>query len=179
MTRNLKDLIQDFTPAARTSAEATVPEVATEAAPASFVDGPTAAAMVDWLDALAALADLLDEETATVADVDPRRLEAFTRRKLAMAERLDDLASGPGTALAEAVAADADLRAMAACAVERLERATRANAAALMAMREGVMAVNRHLVRAVEKAASDGLYAPSGEAVRPVELSTAGIDAEL
>ncbi|HSK40414.1 MAG TPA: flagellar protein FlgN [Arenibaculum sp.] len=179
MTRSLKDLIQDFTPAARTEAAAVVPEAAAEAAPASFVDGPTAAAMVDWLDALASLADLLDEETAAVGDGDPWSLEAFARRKLAMAERLDAFASGPGPALAAAVAADADLRAMAAGAVERLEHAVRANAAALAAMREAVMAVNRHLIRAVETAASDGLYAASGEAVRPVELSTAGIDAEL
>lgn len=176
MTRSLKDVIRTFV---RDAPEAVpAPEPQPEAGPAPFVDGPAAAAMVDWLDAMTALADLLDEETAVVERGDAHGLDAFARRKLAVGERLEALMPASGS-LGTAVAANADLRAMALRTVERLERSVRLNAAALAAMRDAVTAISRHLLRAAETAASDGLYARSGQALRPVELSASGVDAQL
>lgn len=176
MTLSLKDVIRTFV--RETPDEAPVPEPRDDAGPAPFVDGPSAAMMVDWLDAMAALADLLDEETAVVGRGETGGLEAFARRKHAVGERIEALMPLSGS-LGAAVAANADLRAMALRAVERLERSVRLNAAALGAMRDAVASINRHLLRAAEKAASDGLYARSGEALRPVELPVSGIDAKL
>lgn len=177
MSRKLKDLIRTFEPAAK-AAEAEAARPAADPAPVPFVDGPTAAAVVDFVDAILAVAALLEEETVAVAAGDPWKLDIFAVRKLAVVDRLDAVAAQLRETRPD-VAGHPDLRAMALGAVERLDRAVAANTSALSAMREAVLSINRTLLSAVEKAASEGLYAPSGQAVRPIELSTAGVDAEL
>ena len=176
MSRKLKDLIRTFEPAAKPAEPVAAPVAAP--VPAPFVDGPTAAAMVGFSDAVAAVAALLEEETAAVVAGDPWKLDAFTLRKLAVADRLEAVTAELKEVRPD-IAGNPDLRTMALRAIERLDRAVAATTAALSAMREAVLSVNRTLLGAVEKAASEGLYAPSGQAVRPIELSTAGIDAEL
>jgi hypothetical protein len=177
MSRRLKDLIRTFEPAAKPAEPAAAQPEAAPAA-AAFVDGPTAAAMVDFTDAVIAVAALLEEETEAVEAGDPWKLDIFAVRKLAVADRLEAV-TAELKEIRPNIAGNPDLRAMALQAIERLDRAVAANTSALSAMREAVLSVNRTLLSAVEKAASEGLYAPSGQAVRPVELSTAGVDAEL
>lgn len=174
MSRRFKDLIREFAPDVKPAEP--MPEAVAEPDAPALTDGPTAVVMTAFLDAVGELTALLEEETAAIAAGTLDGLEGFARRKQAMADRLDGI-------MAEANAAPLrltdDLRAMILDRVERLDRAINANAAGLVAMRRAVLAINRSLLSALEKAASDGLYAPTGQAVRPVELSAAGLNAEL
>ncbi len=174
MSRHLKDLIREFAPDRKVEEPVSAPTPEPEAA--ALADGPTALVMTEFLDAVATLSALMEEETAAIAAGDLAGLEGFARRKLVMADRLEAIMlqiRADGGGLSD------DLRAMALERIERLDRAVGDNAAGLVAMRKAVLAINRNLLSALEKAASDGLYAPSGHAVRPVELSASGLNAEL
>lgn len=174
MSRRFKDLIREFAPEPKPAAPTPEPVPETEAP--ALADGPTAVVMTAFLDAVAELNALLEEETAAVAAGTLDGLESFARRKQAMADRLEAIMAEANTAH---LRLNDDLRAMVLDRVERLDRAINDNAAGLVAMRRAVLAINRSLLAALEKAASDGLYAPTGQAVRPVELSAAGLNAEL
>ncbi|PWC42580.1 flagellar protein FlgN [Azospirillum sp. TSO22-1] len=175
MSRGLRDVIREFARDRRPKPEA-APAPAEPVAALPAVDGATAVVMVEFLDTVRALSDLLDEENAAIAAGEVNGLEGFARRKLGMAERLEGLLA---QADADGVALNGDLRAMALERIERLDRAVSDNAAGLVALRKAVLTINRTLLNALEKAASDGLYAPTGRAIRPVELSASGLNAEL
>lgn len=174
MSRSLKDLIRTF--AADPEPEemdVVLPESETDG---DLADGPTALVMVEFLDSVAALTDLLETETKLIIAGDLAPLESFARQKQALADRLEGMSAASRN---EPVSLNTALRAMALARIERLDRAVAANAAALVAMRKALLSINRSLLAALEKAASDGLYAPGGTAVRPVELSASGLDARL
>lgn len=174
MSRRFKDLIREFVAEPAPAA----PEPAAPAAPEApaLADGPTAVLMTEFLDAVDELNALLDEETGALSAGILDGLEGFARRKQAMAERLESIV---GQAKADGLTLGEDLRAMVLDRIERLDRAVGDNAAGLVAMRKAVLAINRNLLTALEKASSDGLYARSGHSVRPVELSVSGLNAEL
>lgn len=174
MSRRFKDLIREFV------ADPT-PAVPEPVAPAPseapvLADGPTAVLMTEFLDAVDELNALLDEENAALSAGTLDGLEGFARRKQAMAERLESIV---GQAKADGLRLGDDLRAMVLERIERLDHAINDNAAGLVAMRKAVLAINRNLLAALEKASSDGLYARSGHSVRPVELSASGLNTEL
>lgn len=172
MTRHLKDVIRTFEPERRIEAE-----VADDTVTAiEFADGASALYVADFVDAIDALASLLDEETAEIKAARTAPMEKLTPRKLAMIDVLDQLNA---RAAKEPITLTPDLRAMVLTRIENLDRAIVANTAGLVAMRNAVLTINRALLKAIEKAASDGLYAPNGLAVRPVELSMARLDAAL
>lgn len=175
MSRRFKDLIREFAPDAKPEADA-APVAAAEPEIPALADGPTAVVMTEFLDTVAELSVLLDEETAALAAGELEGLEVYARRKQAMADRLGGIVT---QAQSGTLRLNDDLRAMILERVERLDRAINDNAAGLVAMRKAVLSINRSLLVALEKAASDGLYAPSGHAVRPVELSASGLNAEL
>ena len=175
MSRRFKDLIREFAPDAKSEAE-TAPIAAPEPEAPALADGPTALMLTEFLDTVAELSVLLDEETAALAAGELDGLEGFARRKQAMADRLNGIMAQVQTGT---LRLNDDLRAMILERVERLDRAINENAAGLVAMRKAVLSINRSLLVALEKAASDGLYAPSGHAVRPVELSASGLNEEL
>ncbi|MDQ2103614.1 flagellar protein FlgN [Azospirillum isscasi] len=172
MSRRFKDLIREFAPDAK-PVEEIAPALPEPEAPA-LADGPTAVVMTEFLDTVAELSALLEEETAALSAGTLDGLEGYARRKQAMADRLGGIMAQAGT-----LRLNDDLRAMILDRVERLDRAINENAAGLVAMRKAVLSINRSLLVALEKAASDGLYAPTGHAVRPVELSASGLNAEL
>lgn len=174
MSRTLKDMIRTF--AADPDPDALEAAAGLPAIVEPLADGPTALVMVEFLDAVAALTDLLETESKAVIAGNLAPLESFAREKQAIADRLEGIT---GSARHEPVTLNATLRAMALARIERLERAVAANAAALVAMRKALLSINRTLYTAMEKAASDGLYARAGTAVRPVELSVSGLDASL
>lgn len=172
MSVTLKDLIHEFapdqTPDAPSSAESAV------AAPA--YDGPTALFMTDFLDAVEALCTVLEEESACIAAGMLSQLEVYARRKLAMVERLESVGE---QARAAAISLPEDLRTMTLGRIERLNKAVNENATGLAVLRKAALTINRNLLSALEKAASDGLYASSGQAIRPVELSASGLNTTL
>ncbi|MGQ9369313.1 flagellar protein FlgN [Azospirillum sp. ST 5-10] len=170
-TVTLKDLIHEFAPDAMPVAAADGP-----VAEGPAYDGPTALAVTEFLDAVEALAAVLEEETACIGAGTLDRLEVFAHRKAAMAERLQAVAE---QARADGIRLPDDLRSMTLDRVERLEKAIDANASGLVALRKAVLTVSRNLLTALEKASSDGLYARSGHAVRPVELSASGLNTTL
>ncbi|WP_029008811.1 hypothetical protein [Azospirillum halopraeferens] len=172
MSLTLKDLIHEFAPDAVPEA----PAVAEAPAAPDLCDGPTALAVSEFLDAVDALAAALEEETACIDAGMLDRLEVFAHRKTAMAERLETVAE---RARAEGIRLPEDLRAMTLERIERLDRAIRANTTGLVALRKAVLTISRNLLTALEKANSDGLYARSGHAVRPVELSASGLNTTL
>lgn len=174
MSRRFKDLIREFAPERKPDAPA--PEAAPEPAAPALADGPTAVVVTEFLDAISALNALLAEETAAVAAGDLANLEVFAARKQAMAERLEGIVAQARNA---PLTLTDELRALMLDRIETLDRTIADNAAGLVAMRKAVLAINRSLLSALEKAASDGLYARCGQAVRPVELSAAGLNAEL
>ena len=175
MSRRFKDLIREFAPDAKPAEAAPAPAAPEPEAPA-LTDGPTAVVMTEFMDAIADLNRLLAEETAALSAGTLDGLEGFARRKQAMADRLEGVMAQAG---ASHLRMNDDLRAMVLDRVEQLDRAINENAAGLVAMRKAVLTINRSLLAALEKAASDGLYAPTGHAVRPVELSASGLNAEL
>ncbi len=174
MSRQFKDLIREFKTGRRE--EAPLPVAAPEPEPPPPDDGPAVAAMTEFLDAVAALSQLMEEETAAIAAGDMAGLDGFAQRKLVMADRLEGLTARFREA---APALGGDLRALTLERIERLDRAVAGNAAGLLAIRKAVLTINRNLLAALEKAESDGLYAPSGQSVRPVELSASGLNTEL
>jgi flagellar biosynthesis/type III secretory pathway chaperone len=175
MSLRLKDLIREFAPEHRPEEPLPTPQMEAAATPA-FADGPSAVLMVEVMDAIAAICDLLDEETTAVTAGTLDDLEGYARRKQAMAERLERVMA---QAEAESITLTDELRAMMLEKTERLERSIAGNTAGLVAVRKAVLAINRNLFTVLEQQASDGLYAPSGQAVRPVELSASGLNTEL
>jgi len=177
MKRRFKDMIREFArdPKAVEAEETALPVAEEEAGPVS-ADGATALAVVEFLDTLDALIRLLDDETDAVRRGDVTALDDFTRAKHAAMDRME--AAGRGVA-EEKAKLTADLKAMVVERVERLQTAIAANTAGLVAMRKAEVTINRGILTALEKAASDGLYARSGASVRPCELSLANLNAEL
>jgi hypothetical protein len=171
MTVRLKDVIQEFAEEVAPVSAAPVPSVAEEGP-----DSATAAAFVAFADGVGELSELLEAETAAIEAGLLDRLEDFTRRKIDLSERLD-VAISEGRASVPRL--DAHMGARAAEVIARLDRAVAANTGALAALREAVLAVNRSILAAAEKAASDGVYGRAGHSLRPVELSTAGIDSSM
>ncbi|WP_207477337.1 flagellar protein FlgN [Arenibaculum pallidiluteum] len=172
MTVQLKDVIQEFAP----PPEPPRPAEAAVAAE-SGIDGASALAFVAFSDGMLDLIALLEDETSAIEAGRLDGLGEFTRRKSAFGERMavvlaDRAEEGPPRL-------DAHMRERAAELIARLDRAVQANTGALTALREAVLAVNRSLLAAAEKAASDGVYGSSGHSLRPVELGMAGIDAQL
>lgn len=172
MSVTLKDLIHEFAPdRSAEQAPADGP-----AAPDPGYDGATALLVRDFLDAVEALSAVLEEESACIAAGMLDRLEAFAHRKAAMAEQLEGAVL---RARDESIRLPDDLRAMTLERIDRLERAVSTNASGLVALRKAVLTINRNLLVALEKAASDGTYARDGQARRPVELSASGLNASL
>ncbi|MGF7177519.1 flagellar protein FlgN [Azospirillum doebereinerae] len=172
MSVTLKDLIHEFASEQKPDA---VPGAAPEAETPAY-DGATALLVTEFLDAVEALCAVLEEESACIAVGMLDRLEVFAHRKAAMAERLESVAN---QARADGVRLPDDLRAMTLDRIERLDRAVTVNATGLVALRKAVLTINRNLLAALEKAASDGTYARSGHSLRPVELSASGLNTTL
>lgn len=174
MKLSFKDLIREFKPEEKP--EAAIEVAAPEPEAPLMVDGATAAIMVEFMDAVDELTGLLEEETGALAAGSLGGLDGFSQRKQAMAERLEGLI---GRLQQEDTRLNEDLRAIVLERIERLDQAVSDNASGLVAMRKAVLTINRSILSALEKSASDGLYAPTGHAVRPVELSASGLNAEL
>ncbi|MBP2231152.1 hypothetical protein J2847_004464 [Azospirillum agricola] len=172
MSVSVKDLIHEFA-AEKKPDDAPVVEAAAER-PA--YDGATALTVSEFLDTVEALCAVLEEESACIAAGMLDRLEVYANRKTAMAEKLDSIAL---QARADGIRLPDALRTMTLERVERLDRAVSANASGLVALRKAVLTINRNLLAALEKAASDGTYARSGQAMRPVELSASGLNTTL
>lgn len=172
MSVQLKDLIHEFAPEKTPDA---APGAAI-AADAPAYDGATALVVTEFLDAVEALCAVLEEESACIAAGMLDRLEVYAHRKTAMAEKLDSVAT---QARAAGIRLPDDLRAMTLERIERLDKAVTTNATGLVALRKAVLTINRNLLAALEKAASDGTYARSGQALRPVELSASGLNTTL
>ncbi|HYG86951.1 MAG TPA: flagellar protein FlgN [Azospirillum sp.] len=176
MSRGLRDVIREFARERRPEPEAALTPAPAEPAAPLPVDGATAVVMTEFLDTVHSLCELLEEESAAVAAGDVNGLEGFARRKQGLAERLEGLVV---QAHADGLVLNDELRAMTLERIERLDRAVNENAAGLVALRKAVLTINRNLLNVLEKAASDGLYAPTGRSVRPVELSASGLNTEL
>lgn len=175
MSVRLKDIFRNFAP----DRPADGPETAATDGPAAL-DGATALVLAEFLDAVDALSALLEEETGCVAAGALDRLEVFAQRKNALAERLEGvLAQARTEGVTLGAGLDDGFRALALERIERLDRAVGRNTGGLVALRKAVLTINRNLLSALETAASDGLYASSGQAVRPVELSASGLNATL
>lgn len=172
MTVTVKDLFHEFAPERAPDA---VP-IDTVVSPAPGYDGATALVVCDFLDSVAALCGVLEEESACIASGALDRLEVYAHRKAAMAEQLE---GAVGRARADGIRLPDELRAMMLERVERLDRAVSTNASGLVALRKAVLTINRNLLTALERAASDGTYARDGLARRPVELSASGLNATL
>jgi hypothetical protein len=178
MKKRFKDLIREF------ARDPKAVEAETEAAPAPageetgpvLADGVTALVLVEFLDAVDGLTRLLNDETDAVKRGEVLTLDTFTRGKHAAMDHLDALGE---RMRAEKLQLSGELKTMVLERVERLEHAIAANTAGLVAMRKAVLTINRNILAALEKAASEGLYARSGMSVRPFELSVANLNAEL
>jgi len=172
MSVSVKDLIHEFAPERKPDA---APNAAPEAEAPAY-DGATALLVTEFLDAVESLCAVLEEESACIAVGMLDQLEVFAHRKVAMAERLDSVAE---QARADGIRLPDDLRTMTLERIERLDRAVTVNATGLVALRKAVLTINRNLLTALEKAASDGTYARSGHSLRPVELSASGLNTTL
>lgn len=174
MKLRFKDLIREF--ARDPKAEEPEVVVVEEEYGPSLADGPTALILVDFIDVVDALTRLLDDETAAVRRGEVGELESFTRAKQTTMDRLDAVTQ---QMRAEKVSLNGDTRSMVLERTERLEAAIAANTSSLVAIRKAVLAINRNILMALEKAASEGLYGRGGHSVRPYELSVAKLNAEL
>jgi len=172
MGARLKDLIREFAP----DVVAATPETTTPDLPLSEIDGASALAIVTLLDAVAAVADLLDEETAAIVRGDFAALEDFTRRKQEMIDRLRRVTGEVG---AERIILNDELRDMTLRRVARLERSIERNAGGLSAVRSACVAVNRALLTSLERAVGEGMYGRGGQGVRPIELSMSNLNAKF